>query len=232
MQKEYPKLEIPQDAKCIRWPNERGLFHGRTDSEVYVDETNNRLYKKYPYQPRELVIYHTIQTNLASCEAITYNTKKDPILIGEKKINEVMVQFLPLGIDEIYTSNFWWTIATPKYIPGPTVMDLLEKHTNLTWVFRWIFIDIKNNVGERLELPHPNFYPNISPSNTKYKIHNDTLYLLITDVWWPEFGVYDMIRNFEHPRNQEKLNFQNTITQQTQQIIDLFLQKEQQTTSS
>jgi hypothetical protein len=52
------------------------------------------------------VIYHTIQTNLASREAITYNTKKDPILIGEKKINEVMVQFLPLGIDEIYTSNF------------------------------------------------------------------------------------------------------------------------------
>jgi hypothetical protein len=41
-----------------------------------------------------------------------------------------------------------------------------------------------------------------------------------------------MIRNFEHPRNQEKLNFQNTITPQTQQIIDLFLQKEQQTTSS
>ena len=111
-------------------------------------------------------------------------------------------------------------------------MDLVEKETHLTWICRQIFSYIKNDVGNKLKLAHPNSYPNISPSNTKYKIQNNTLYLLITDVWWPEFGVYDMIRNFEYPRAQEKLNFQGIITPQTQQIIDLFLQKESQTTSS
>jgi len=225
MQKKYPKLEIPQDIKCLRWPNDRGTFDGRADSEVYVDETNQRLYKKYPYQPKELAIYHAIQTNLALHQAIIYHTAKDQILIEQNQINEIVIQFLPLKENEVYTTQYGGTITTPTYIPWPTVMDLVEKETNLTWVFRQIFGYIKNDVGMKLKLPHTNFYPNISPSNTKYKIHNNTLYLLITDVWWPEFGVYDMIRNFQHPRDQERLHFQDTITPQTQEIIDLFLQK-------
>lgn len=110
MQKQYPTLEIPKGIKCLRGPNQRGTFDGRADSEVYLDEKIWKLYKKYPYQPGELAIYHIIQTNLASHPALTYDTIKDTVFINEAPINKVIVQFLPLRDNQIYTTKCGGTI--------------------------------------------------------------------------------------------------------------------------
>ncbi len=225
--KEYQTIAIPATAKCIRGENKPGVFHGRADSTIYYDDQTNTLYKHYQVQqPQNIALYHTIHNNLASWKAIDRSKNDKGIFVGDKKIEAITAQFLPLEQKDIYSDGERGTITTPTYIPWPTLMDEIIKHPQTTRLIHTISAQISGDVWRMLKLPHINHYPDVNPANIKYKIYNKRLYLLITDVWWLEFGVYDMIRNFQHPRDQERLHFQDTITPQTQEIIDLFLQKD------
>lgn len=227
MDKIYPILQIPPTATCIRGENEPGVFEWRADSQIFFDENTNTLYKHYQVQqPENIALYHTIQNNLARWKPINRRKNGTETIIGNKPIEAITAQFFPLKQEDVYSDGIRGTIATPTYIPWPTLMDEIIERPQATRLIHTICAQISGDVWRMLKLPHINHYPDVNPANIKYKIHDKRLYLLITDVWWPEFGVYEMIRNFQYPRDQEKLNFQEIVTPQTQQIIDLFLQKE------
>ncbi len=241
MQKEYPKLEIPQDAKCIRWPNERGIFDGRADSEVYIDSEKQKLYKRYSYKPESVALYHALHDRCAENIIISIPNNSPIRIIDNIDIKETQVHILPLYQDQIFHGNDG-TITTPIYIPWPTLHNMIQRNTwNGKWGYTRFAVDIceyvSEIIGRKLQLPHPNFYPHIGIENAKYKIENNTLYILITDIGWPEFGIYDLIRSMKHTYGNPILtwivdNIEQNKTIHSHEIVQLFLQNESQTTSS
>lgn len=237
MEKEYPYLSLPEDTECI-FERVRGFFHGRADSDVYLSADKKNLYKSYDYSPYEISLYHALHSWSSQNIQLLWNIV-DPLSIDKQKVSKIDIYILPLYQDQIFQSDTW-TITTPTYIPWPTLTDIIENSRD-TWshgyeyFIRQVCIFIWSKIWENLWLYHPNFYPHISPDNIKYKIQNDTLCLLVTDIGWPEFGVYNLIREMkQHYGNQVLESIVQSIdhnqTTHSNEIIELFLQNNPQTT--